>query len=278
MSNNANPTAPRASAPLTVSQLARLSGVSVRTLHHYDEIGLFCAHTRTSAGYRLYTHDDVERLQQILFFRELGFPLDEIRRIVSDATFDVGAALVMQRRLLVDKIAHLHRILGAVDHALARNHGEPMSTSEPSGKPATPEELFEVFGRDVHEHDGEAKQRWGDTTEFQESARRTAEHSREDWAQIKAEQDEIFADLAALLKRGVAAAAAEASAVAERHRQHVCRWFYQCSREVHAGLGAMYAQDPRFAATFDAVSPGLSAYASAAWQANAARQAPVAEQ
>jgi MerR family transcriptional regulator, thiopeptide resistance regulator len=272
MSNNA---LAHGSASLTVSQLARLSKVSVRTLHHYDEIGLFRAHTRTQAGYRLYTHDDVERLQQILFFRELGFPLEEIRRIVGDDSFDVGAALVMQRRLLVEKIAHLHRILGAVDHALEAKRGEPMSPAKKAGAPATPEEMFDVFGRDVREHDEEAQRRWGHTKEHQESTRRTAEHGQAQWQQIKDEGRQILVELAELMAREVAAEAAEATAIAERHRQHICRWFYQCSPAMHGGLGEMYVQDARFTATFDDVRPGLAVYARSAWQANAAQQAAV---
>jgi MerR family transcriptional regulator, thiopeptide resistance regulator len=257
-----------ATKPHTVSQLARLSKVSVRTLHHYDEIGLFRATARTTAGYRLYGPDDLERLQQILFFRELGFPLEEIRRIVSDTTFDVKAALTLQRQLLVEKISHLHRILGAVDRALAAREEDQMP------RPATPEEMFEVFGNDSKEHEPEVQARWGETDAYRESAGRAGKYSKAQWQQIKDEGDQIVIDLAAVMARGIPATAPEATAIAERHRQHVERWFYPCSPAMHAGLGQMYIQDERFAAFYEGIRVGLTEYVRDAWQANAASSAP----
>lgn len=250
---------------LSVSQLAKLSKVSVRTLHHYDEIGLFRAGRRSAAGYRRYQQEDLERLQQILFFRELGFPLEEIRRIVTDSAFDVAAALVLQRQLLMEKIAHLHQVVGAVDRALAAKRGDEMS------KPATPEEMFEVFGQDVTQHEPEVKERWGATEAYRESARRTKQYTKAQWQEIKDEGERITLDLAAALAAGHAATDPAAMDVAERHRQHIERWFYPCAPAMHAGLGQMYVDDPRFAATYEAVRPGLAAYARDAWQANAAR-------
>jgi DNA-binding transcriptional MerR regulator len=248
-----------------VSQVAKLSKVSVRTLHHYDEIGLFRAARRSAAGYRRYQQEDLERLQQILFFRELGFPLEEIRRIVTDPEFDVAAALVLQRQLLMEKVAHLHQIIGAVDRALAAKRGDETM------KPATPEEMFEVFGQDVTQHEPEVKARWGNTDAYRESARRTKQYTKAQWQEIKEEGERITLDLAAALAAGHPATSAPAMEVAERHRQHIERWFYPCAPAMHAGLGQMYVDDPRFSATYEAVAPGLATYARDAWQANAAR-------
>ena len=255
------------SKSLSVSQLAKLSKVSVRTLHHYDEIGLFPAGGRTASGYRRYGQEDLERLQQILFFRELGFPLEEIRRIVTDPKFDVAAALVLQRQLLMEKISHLHQVVGAVDRALSSKRGDVMS------QPATPEEMFEVFGKDPKEHEPEVKERWGSTEAYKESARRTGKYSKAEWQAIKEEADQINTDLAACLARGVPATAPEATAIAERHRQHTTRWFYPCAPELHGSIAQMYVDDPRFQATYEAIHPGLAAYARDAWQANAANLA-----
>ncbi len=250
---------------LSVSELAKLSNISVRTLHHYDEIGLFRAGARTAAGYRRYDQEDLERLQQILFFRELGLPLEEIRRILTDPQLDVAAALVLQRRLLVEKISHLHRIVGAVDRALADKQGTLMST------PATPEEMFEVFGKDPQEHEPEVKERWGHTDAHKESARRTADYSKAQWQAIKDEADQISADLAAALDRGTSPTSAEAMDLAERHRQHIERWFYPCSPAMHGTISQMYVDDPRFKATYEAIRPGLAEFTRAACQANASR-------
>jgi len=124
---------------LKVSEVARLAGVSVRTLHHYDEIGLLRPSGRSQAGYRLYADKDLRKLQQVLFFKELGFPLEEIQRIVNDRAFDLKAGLRMQRELLTEKAVRIKALLQAVDAALeSLERGTAMSR----------EELFEVFGEE----------------------------------------------------------------------------------------------------------------------------------
>src|SRR5262245_9607545 len=103
---------------LTVSQVSKLSGVSIRTLHHYDEIGLLRPSGRTGGGYRQYGDKELQRLQQVLFFRELEFPLEEITRILRDPDFDLQAALLMQRQLLEEKATQIRALIAAVDAAI----------------------------------------------------------------------------------------------------------------------------------------------------------------
>lgn len=250
---------------LQVSEVAKLARVSVRTLHHYDEIGLCKPSARSRAGYRLYAPADLERLQQVLFFRELSFPLDEIQRIVTDPGFDVTAALRMQRQLLTDKAARLRALIAAVEAALsAREEGKTMSN----------EERFAVFGEfNPADYEAEAEARWGDSPAYKESQARTKKYRPEDWQKIKAEGDALFRDLAALLVAGTPAESPAAMAIAERHRQHIERWFYPCAPSMHAGLGELYVGDPRFTANIDRYAAGLSAYARTAFAANAARAA-----
>lgn len=266
---------------LTVSDVARLSGVSVRTLHHYEEIGLLRPAARSASGYRLYSRQDLLRLQQILFYRELGFALEQIRQVLSASERERTRSLREQRGLLAEKIEHLQRVLGAVDRAL-RDAGvpEPQSTHPqdreelpmtPPATPATDEELFEVFGKDVREHEPEVRARWGDSDAYRESARRTRAYTKDDWATIKAEDEQLLAELAAALAQGLAPTAEPVLALAERHRLHIDRWFYPCSPAMHAGLGQMYLADARFTAHYEAVRPGLAAFVAAAWQANAER-------
>lgn len=138
-------------------------------------------------------------------------------------------------------------------------------------QPATPEEMFEVFGRDPKAHEPEVQERWGQTEAYKESARRTAKYSKAQWQAIKEEAEQINLDLAAVLDRGLPAASAEAMAIAERHRQHIERWFYPCAPAMHASISDMYVDDPRFQATYEAIRPGLATYAREAWRANAAR-------
>jgi len=249
---------------LKVSDVARLAGVSIRTLHHYDEIGLVRPSARSPAGYRLYAQGDLERLQQVLFFRELDFPLDEIKRIVADSDFDVGAALQMQRRLLTERAIRIKALIAGVDAAIDSNRkGTTMSN----------EERFEVFGDfDPSKYEHEVKERWGTSDAYRESARRTKRYSREDWAKIKGEASGIIEELSKLLERGHPAGSLEAMDLAERHRKHIETWFYPCPHSMHRALGEMYASDPRFSETFERCAQGLAAYARDAWRANAERR------
>ena len=250
---------------LKVSEVARLAGVSVRTLHHYDEIGLVRPSARSEAGYRLYAPADVERLQQVLFFRELEFALDEIQKILAEPDFELGAALRLQKRLLTERAIRTKALIAAVDAAI---------DSLEKGTTMTPEERLEVFGDfKPEEYEAEAEQRWGGTETYKESIRRTKSYRKEDWEQIKAEGGGIYADLARLVSAGTAPSTVEAMDAAERHRAHITRWFYPCPPELHRGLGQMYVDDPRFAANIDKFGAGVSAFCRDAFAANADRQA-----
>ena len=251
---------------LRVSDVAKLAGVSVRTLHHYDEIGLLRPSQRSGSGYRLYGEEDLSMLQQVLFFKELGFPLEQIQKIVRDPAFDLHAALLMQRQLLEEKSVRIRALLQAVDAAIA---------SIERGTTMTKEEMFEVWGDfDPAQHEEEAKQRWGHTDAYKESKRRTDRYGKKEWQQIQAEGTELANAFVALMDAGVKPTDPKAMDVAEKHRGHISRWFYECSYEIHRGLGEMYVADPRFTANIDKVKPGLAAYERAAILANADRRAP----
>jgi DNA-binding transcriptional MerR regulator len=247
----------------TVGEVARIARVSVRALHHYDEIGLLEPSSRTEAGYRLYTSADLERLQQILFYRELGFPLDEIERVLADPTFDRRRALVNHRELLAARAEQARALVALVDRTIeALDRGESMSW----------EQMFDGF--EPSEYEEEARERWGGSAEFEESRERTRRYSKDDWTRIKAESAEIVEAFAAAFDAGVTAADHRAMQVAERHRQHISRWFYRCTLEIHVGLGEMYVSDPRFTAHYDGKErPGLSGYIRDAIRANAERGA-----
>jgi hypothetical protein len=136
----------------------------------------------------------------------------------------------------------------------------------------TPEERFEVFGDlQPEQYAAEAEERWGDTDAYAQSQRRTAAMSKEDWLRVKAEGEDVERRFAAALASGAAADSVEAMDLAEEHRQQISRYFYDCSPEMHAGLGRMYLEDERFTAHYERVAPGLAQYVSTAVQANAAR-------
>ena len=248
---------------VTVGDLARLAKISVRTLHHYDEIGLLKPADRSDAGYRLYSADDLERLQVILFFRELGFALPDIARIMNDPSFGRREALLAQRELLAEKARRTEAMLTAIDVTLA---------AMKKGKTMNKSEMFEVFGGfDPSQYDAEVQQRWGDSEAYRDSAKRTGGYSKEQWKQIKAEGDEIERGLAERLEAGASPDDADVMDLVERHRLHIDRWFYPCSLEMHVGLGEMYVSDARFGAHFDELRPGLAPFIRDAIKANAAR-------
>jgi len=248
---------------LTVGELARLASVSVRTLHHYDELGLLTPSEHTEAGYRVYTDADLATLQQVLFFKELGFGLADIARIMHDPTFDRLEALRMQRRMLSDKAAQLDLIVEAVDAAIDATEG---------GVVMDKDDMFEAFGDfDPKEYEAEAEERWGNTDAYKESARRTKRYTKEDWIEVRKETEAVNEALAALLAEGVPAGDPRAMDQAEQHRLNIDKRFYAVSYEMHVGLAEMYIMDPRFTANYEKVAPGLAQYMHDAILANAAR-------
>jgi DNA-binding transcriptional MerR regulator len=249
---------------VNVGQVAALAGVTVRTLHHYDRIGLLSPSERTAAGYRRYTPADLDRLHRVLVYRELGFPLEEVATLLDDPDADPAAHLRRQHRLLRERLERTQAMVEAVEKEME---------AQQMGISLTPEERFELFGDGFSdEYQAEAEERWGDTEAWAQSQRRTAAYTKDDWVRIKEEGAGIERRLAEALRAGAAPDSARAMDAAEEHRQHISRWFYDCPPGMHAGLGRMYVEDERFTAHYEAVAPGLAQFVSAAVQANAARQ------
>ena len=140
------------------------------------------------------------------------------------------------------------------------------------GVSLNPQEMFEVFGEnDPTQYEDEVQERWGDTEAYRQSQQRTSRYTKDDWLTIKAEAAANVERFRTAFLAGVPADAPEAMDAAEEHRQHITRWFYDCSYEIHVGLGSMYVDDERFTANYDTESPGLAAYIRDAIHANAAR-------
>jgi DNA-binding transcriptional MerR regulator len=249
----------------SVGQVARLAGVTVRTLHHYDEIGLLSPQVRTSAGYRHYGEAELERLQQILFYRELGFALDEITELLREPDADARDHLRRQHELLLRRAERVLAMVDAVEKAM-----EALTM----GISLTPEERFEVFGDDdPGRYAQEAEQRWGSTDAYRQSQRRSRAYTKADWLEIRSEAADIERAYADAMAAGLPAGSGEATGAAERHRRHINDRFYDCSYEFHSGLAEMYIADDRFAQHYEELAPGLAAYVHDAILANAARHA-----
>ncbi|WP_228901743.1 MerR family transcriptional regulator [Streptomyces sp. DH1] len=247
----------------SVGQVAGFAGVTVRTLHHYDDIGLLVPSERSRAGHRRYNDADLDRLQQILFYRELGFPLDEVAVLLDDPDADPRAHLRRQHELLTARIEKLEKMAAAVEHAMeARSMGINL----------TPEEKFEVFGDfDPDQYEEEVWERWGDTDAYRQSKEKTASYTKEDWQRVQDEADALTRRFVALMEAGEPADSEAAMDVAEDHRQGIARNHYDCGYEMHTCLGEMYVSDERFTRNIDAAKPGLAAYMRDAILANAVR-------
>jgi DNA-binding transcriptional MerR regulator len=248
---------------LRVGEVARLAHVTVRTLHHYDRIGLVRASGRSEAGYRLYTERDLERLQTVLLYKELGFGLGEIRDVLAEPGFDRREALRAQRAQLARRSERLDAMLALIDKTLA---------AMDEGTAMTRDDMFEVFGDfDPKEYEAEVEERWGETDAYKESTRRARRYTKEDWLRFKAESEAVNEAVARLMDEGVAPDDPRAMDAVERYRMMIDTWFYPCPRQMHAQLGRMYVADPRFTATYEKIHPGMAQYMCDATAANAAR-------
>ena len=247
---------------LTVGQVAGTFGVTVRTLHHYDAVGLVVPSGRTPAGYRLYTDADLSRLATVVTYRRLGLPLDEVRALL-DGDGTPVEHLRRQRDAVTSRLGELEELVAAIDRALER---------EMNDRPATTEELRELFGDGYsEEHRAEAEERWGETDAYRQSQRRTSRYTTADWEEVKAEMDAVNAAFVAAMGAGEPATSEPAMDAAEAHRLHIHRRFYDLDHAFHRGLADMYVADPRFTRTYEDIAPGLAQYVHDAVHANADR-------
>lgn len=241
---------------MTVHEVSNLTGVSVRTLQHYDNIGLLSPAQRTAAGYRLYDEAALGRLQQILLFRELEFPLKEIKAIIEAPDFDKVKALDQQIELLTLKKQHVQ---GLIDLAkgLRRKKVKPMD--------------FKAFDTSkIDEYAARAKESWGATPEYREFEERDRKRAPGEREEALASMMGLFVEFGEL-KDG-APDAPEALAQVKKLQDFISERFYHCSDEVLAGLGQMYGAGGEFTANIDAAAgEGTANFASRAIEAYCSR-------
>jgi DNA-binding transcriptional MerR regulator len=245
---------------LTVGQVAQRLDITVRTLHHYDEIGLVTPSERTHAGYRLYTADDLTRLQHVVVYRRLGFALEEVALLLAHPE-SVEQHLRRQRAAVMTRLDEMRALVAAIDRALER---------EMSSERATEQDMQELFGEGFHDAQAEAEERWGDTDAWRQSQERTKNYTKADWEEVKAESDRVHAAFTDAMDAGEPPTSTAAMDAAEQHRASMQR-FYDCSYDLQRNLADMYVSDPRFIATYDEIRAGMSHYVRDAIHANADR-------
>ena len=233
---------------MQIKEFAELTGVSVRTLHYYDEIGLLPpAFVDKSTGYRFYDENSLIRMQEILFYRELDFSLKSIGEILSSPNYDKSKALNEQKQLLTLKKERLERLISAIDGAV-------------NGKI-----VMKAFDNSEFEkHKDEAKEKWGNTDAYKEHAERTKNYSKQKWNDLAEGMDHIMAEFALCMGKDESPDSTEAQNLVKMLQNHITENYYVCTNEILAGLGQMYVADERFRNNIDKHSDGTATFISEA--------------
>ncbi len=214
---------------MTVKEVSEKTGVSVRTLHYYDEIGLLKPDGTTEAGYRLYSHENLKRLQEILMLRELEFPLKAIARMLDDPNTDKVAAMDQQIRLLTMK---RNRLSGLISLAERIRKGEDIV------------DLKSFDKSHIDKYAKETKERWGDTEAYKEYEKRTGPYGMDQWRAVTQSIEDCFVGFGAIKDKGTASE--EARLQAKALQDTITANYYNCTKEILSHLGRMYVADERF--------------------------------
>lgn len=236
----------------TVRQIAQLAGVSVRTLHYYDQIDLLKPGQIQENKYRLYGEPELRRLQQILFFRELDFPLQQIRNMLDAPDFSEQNALEDHKKLLQAKKKRIDRLITTIEHTLQSFQGgeQQMKTDD----------MFDAFSMDqIEQYKQEARDKWGHTNAYQQSTRRFKNATQEDYQRIAANWNRIITAYAGHKKAGKPITHPDVQQTVDEQYAYM-QTFYDCSYEMFRGIADLYVQDPRFTKTYEDVAPGLAQY------------------
>lgn len=239
---------------LHIKEFAELTNVSVRTLHYYDEIGLLKpSFVDEQNGYRCYDEKALERMQQILFYRELDFSLKSISEILSSPNYDKHQALVRQKELLILKRQRLDRLIYAIDDSMKGVNTMDMKAFDNTEYENARDEYMQ-----------EARERWGDTKAYREYLDKTKDFSAEKMNNAEAQLDMIFAEFAECMTGGSEFSDCKAQRIAEKLQMHITENYYKCTTEILSGLAWMYVDDERFKNNIDRHGKGTAEYASKA--------------
>ena len=233
---------------MQIKEFAELTGVSVRTLHYYDEIGLLQpAHVDKASGYRFYDEASLLRMQEILFYRELDFSLKSIEEILTSPNYDKAKALKEQQQLLILKKERLERLICAIDGAMKG------------------ENVMNAFDNSEFEsRKAEAQQRWGKTDAYKEHSEKTKNYSKDKWNSLAGDMDLIFAEFSLCMKNGCEPVSNEAQSLVKKLQDHITANYYTCTKQILSGLGQMYVADDRFRQNIDKHADGTAAFVSQA--------------
>lgn len=231
-----------------IKEFAIATGVSIRTIHYYDEIGLLTpAYVDKITGYRYYDENSILRMQEILFYRELDFPLKSIKEILTSPDYDKDKVLNEQKELLILKKERLEKIIFAIDAAMEG------------------ENVMRVFDNSEFEkYKNEVKEKWGQTEAYKEHSEKTKTYSKEKWNNLASGMDQIMAMFSVCMKNGSEANSTEVQELVRKLQNHISENYYHCTNEILASLGWMYVADERFKNNIDKHAIGTAEYISKA--------------
>ncbi|MGL4847351.1 MAG: MerR family transcriptional regulator [Clostridium sp.] len=230
---------------MKIREVAKLSGVTVRTLHYYDEVGILKPSEVTESGYRIYSSENLQTLQQILFFRELHFSLNEIKEIMNNPNYNKAEALSKQRELLVQKRERMDGLINLIDKTIKGERN--MSFKEFDMK---------EIEANKKKYAKEVKERFGDTDAYKECNEKTSSYNEDKWKAVTEEGNKIFKEFAEC--RGLEPSDEKVQSLVLKWQNHITNNFYNCTKEILAGLGLMYIQDERFKNNIDISGEGTA--------------------
>lgn len=232
---------------MKISEVAKLSGVTVRTLHYYDEIGLLKPSKTTEAGYRMYSIEDLEKLQQILFFRELDFPLNEIKEIMINPKYDKIEALNKHKELLIEKRKRIDGLVTLIDKTIKGDNNMSFKEFDNS-----------KIEENKRKYAEEVKKRWGNTDAYKEYEKKTGSYDKNSWNTINEEMAEILKEFADNRDKDVNSDIVQS--LVEKWRGYITLNFYNCTKEILSCLGLMYTGDERFKENIDKYGEGTAEF------------------
>ena len=229
---------------MQIREFAEFTGVSVRTLHYYDEIGLLMpAYVDKTTGYRYYDENSLLRMQEILFYRELDFSLKSIGEILSSPNYDKSKALTEQKHLLTLKKERLERLISVIDSAVKG------------------ENVMKAFDNsEFEQYKAEAQEKWGKTQAYKEYGKRTGGYTGQKWNELSEGMDQIMAAFAGCMNKGETPDSSEARGLVKELQNYITRHYYTCTDPILKGLGQMYVADERFKANIDRHGQGTAEF------------------
>ena len=233
---------------MQIKEFAIATGVSIRTIHYYDEIGLLTpAYVDKITGYRYYDENSILRMQEILFYRELDFSLKSIKEILTSPNYDKNKVFNEQKELLILKKERLEKIIFAIDAAMEG------------------ENVMSVFDNSEFEkYKNEVKEKWGQTEAYKEHSEKTKTYSKEKRNNLASGMDEIMTMFSVCMKNGNEANSKEAQELVRKLQNHISENYYHCTNEILVSLGGMYVADERFKNNIDKHAIGTAEYISKA--------------